>query len=355
MDVFKLAFETTVAGLLAFVWLGVATYLLFPDFVRGWPGWINSPDVKGFQTAVGVAVLVTAYCLGSAILPISNQFVNDEHGPLNENAIRCQVFTNQEQRLEAVEDTAFPRDKNFSLTKLQPDHCSYWAPIFTKDGVGLVERIRRFGRLWIGLPTKADEVRTGKEDKDLKTICETVKSTECDEFKARKLLTIFQQQETRVLGQGTDKTELLRQLHERIVVLRGAVFSGFALLLICVFAFFARVNGLLSHWMRPFFGALLAILFAVFATVNGYHDVVSGNVFDLPILEGLLMVITIFGVFLVFRPAKTKLFRRKRYMLLGLFFTGLAYGGWIWSEIIYDQIVVNSNAVLESTPETRKQ
>src|SRR3981189_1305617 len=33
MDVFKLAFETTVVGLLAFLWLGVATYLLFPDFL----------------------------------------------------------------------------------------------------------------------------------------------------------------------------------------------------------------------------------------------------------------------------------------------------------------------------------
>ena len=35
MDVFKLAFETIVAGLLAFVWLGVATYLLSPDFLTG--------------------------------------------------------------------------------------------------------------------------------------------------------------------------------------------------------------------------------------------------------------------------------------------------------------------------------
>jgi hypothetical protein len=32
MDVFKLAFETTVVGLLTLGWLGVATYLLFPDF-----------------------------------------------------------------------------------------------------------------------------------------------------------------------------------------------------------------------------------------------------------------------------------------------------------------------------------
>jgi hypothetical protein len=156
------------------------------------------------------------------------------------------------------------------------------------------------------------------------------------------------------LAQGPDKTELLRQLHERIVVLRGAVFSGFVLLLILIFAFFARVNGLLSDWRRPLRGILLAALFAIFAFVNGCHDVANRNIYDIPILEGLLLTITIFGLYLVFKPAKTQFFRKKRYMLLALFFTGLAYGGWMWSEILYDQIVINSYAVLQSTPETQK-
>ncbi len=33
MDIFKLAFETTVVGLLAFLWTGLAAYLLYPEFV----------------------------------------------------------------------------------------------------------------------------------------------------------------------------------------------------------------------------------------------------------------------------------------------------------------------------------
>ena len=168
-------------------------------------------------------------------------------------------------------------------------------------------------------------------------------------------MTIFQRQEATVLGLGSDKTELLRQLHERIVVLRCAVFIGFVLLLIFVFAYFSRANGLLPDWERPLFGALLALLFTAFSLINGYHDMISRSVFDIPILEGLLMVITIFGVFLVFRPAQPQLFRRKRYMLLALFLTGLAYGGWMWSEIVYDQIVINTYAVVQSSPETQKQ
>jgi hypothetical protein len=351
MDVFKLAFETTVAGLLAFLWLGVATYLLFPDFVRGLPEWIDSDAAKGYQAAIGVGALIIAYCLGSAILPISNQFVNDEHGPLNENAIRCQVFTKQEQWLESVQDTGLPKNKNFSLMKMKPRHCSYWAPIFTREEIGIVERARRFGRLWLGRPAILGEVRTGDDDKALEAICDKVQTTECDEFKARRILTIFQQQEAKVLGQSSDKTESLRQLHERIVVLRAAVFSGFALLLICLFAYFARLNGPTSHWIRPFCGALIAGSFTAFALVNGYHDLVSRNIFDIPVLEGLVMVITIFGIVLVVRPAKTHLFRTKRYALIALFFTGLAYGGWMWSEIIYDQQVISSFAVLQSSPE----
>ena len=164
MDVFKLAFETTVAGLLTLAWLGVATFLLFPDFVKDRPKWFSSPNVKPFQSAIGVGVLVMAYCLGSAILPISNQFVNDEHGPLNENAIRCQVFTKQQQWLESVHSTAFPKDENYSLAKLRPRHCSYWAPVFTDEDINIAKRIARFGRLWIGLPATADDIKTRLED-----------------------------------------------------------------------------------------------------------------------------------------------------------------------------------------------
>ena len=32
MDVFKLAFETTIVGLLAFLWLGMAVDLVYPAF-----------------------------------------------------------------------------------------------------------------------------------------------------------------------------------------------------------------------------------------------------------------------------------------------------------------------------------
>lgn len=357
MDVFKLAFETTVVGLLTMGWLCIATHLLFPDFQLDFVLQKLPDFAQKNLTAVGVCALILAYCLGSATLPISNQLVNDEHWPLNESAIRCQVFTKQELNLRSIRETtlsALPIDKAFSFSELTPRHCSYWAPIFTEEKIGIQTRVRRFLRRWVGLPTSAGEDVTERDPKELEEVCRTSESTKCDEFKARRILTIFQQQEAAVLSQPSDRTESLRQLHERIVVLRGTIFSLFVLLLICLFAYFARVNGGASHWMRPACGAILAVAFTVFAAFNGYQDLADRDIFDIPVLECLLVVITIFGVVLAVGKAKSERFQSKRYVLITLFFTGLTYGGWMWSEIIYDQQVISSFVVLQHNPPTSK-
>jgi len=355
MDVFKLAFETTVVGLLTIGWLGVATHLLFPDFRLEFVV-EKLPDlVQKNLTAAGVGALILAYCLGSAVLPIANQLVNDEHWPLNESAIRCQVFTKQEINLESIQETALPKDSPFSFSELRPRHCSYWAPVFTEEKIGVQRRVRRFFRRWIGLPTSPDEDVTQNDPKKLEEACRTSESTKCDEFKARRILTLFQQQETAVLSQPTDRTEGLRLLHERIVVLRGTIFSLFVLLLICLFAYFARVDGGESHWMRSACGALLAVASTVFAAFNGFQDLEDRDIFDIPVLECVLVVITIFGIALAVRKTKNQRFQSKRYVLITLFFTGLTYGGWMWSEIIYDQQVISSSLALRHNPPTSKE
>jgi hypothetical protein len=351
MDIFKLAFETTVVGLLAFLWIGLATYLLFPAFVTA----LFKEKIPAYsnQTLLGVAALTFAYCLGSAILPVANQLVNDEHWPLTESAIRCQVFTGQEQLLENIHYSALPKDKGLSLQNLQTIHCSYWAPVFAPTETAGLEhklipiamRIPLFLRLWVGV-----EDDTGKDNKTISEKCEKEQTPtrECDEFKQKRILALFQLEESAVLNQSSDKTERLRQLHERIVVLRGAVFSGFVLFFVCLCAYFARGSGDNAHWMRTGWGILLALVFTVFALHNGYRDLENANIFDIPVLESLLAAITIFGVFLVCRGLQTRQFQKKRYLLVALFFAGLAYGGWMWSEIIYDQEVLSSFAVQQS-------
>jgi hypothetical protein len=122
MDVFKLAFETIVVGLLAFVWLGVATYLLSPDFLTDLLSRRLPVFAKDNSTLLSVALLTLAYCLGSAILPIANQLVNDEHWPLSESAVRCQVFMQHQGLLQRIAYSALP--KNLPPSDFAPVHCS---------------------------------------------------------------------------------------------------------------------------------------------------------------------------------------------------------------------------------------
>jgi len=326
MDVFKLAFETIVVGLLAFVWLGVATYLFSPEFLSDLLSRRIPAFAKDNQTLLSVVVLTVAYCLGSAILPISSQLLNDEHWPLPENAIRCQVFTQQQIQLQTIDFTVLP--KHLSPNDVKPLHCSYWAPMFD-DGIkhGLLIFIHR----WAPSPfSKADG------------------SASDDEAKEQRILSLFQFQESKLLNQGTDHGEQLKLLHERIVVLRGAVFSGFVLSLLCLFAYFAPVFGHPAHWIKTVCGGLLAICFAVFALLNGLQDLFNRQIFDIPVLEGLVFSVFSFGAIVVARGVKTPIFLKKRYLFAVIFFALLAYGGWMSSEIIYDQEVISSFAVPQS-------
>lgn len=183
-----------------------------------------------------MGVLTLAYCLGSAILPIADQFVNDEHWPLNEDAIRCMVFIGQDQ--PSAED--------------RPAHCSYWAPVFYAD-----EKEEAHTGVWRFLKLSFHKAYPGVRWFLKLSFPSPWHGGDRDDKRA-KILTLFQQQEAAVLNLSRD-TESLKQLHERIVVLRGSVFSLFILCMMSIFAVFARVNGESCHRIKVAFGCLLAL------------------------------------------------------------------------------------------------
>jgi len=341
MDVFKLAFETIIVGLLTFLWLGATIHLLYPGFLPS----VFPALQKQNPTLVGVGVLSLAYCLGSAVLPISNQLVNDEHWPLNQDGIRCQVFLKQDEQFVKLFPTGVP-EHYVPLGDLTVCRCSYWGylvestknkgKITSEDRIRISwDKITTFAKLWIGgvkLTRSEAEIRQDEEN----------------ERKKKQILSLFQLQESKILGRGTDKTERLRLLNERIVVLRGAVFSSFALLLTSFFGYVARAVGQPINWIRTVPGAILAAGFAAFAVLNGYQDVTNLDIFDIPVLEGLLFLIAACGGFLVFKGVEPIPFLKKRLLIEIGFFFFLSYGGWIWSEVLYDQQVISSFAVLDA-------
>jgi hypothetical protein len=301
MDVFKLAFETTIVGLLAFLWLGLATDLLFPNFFMRVFGTV--PDK--YQTLLGVGALSLAYCLGSAILPISSQLVNDEHWPLSEDAIRCLVVVEHQRQLPEAP------------LSINACHRSLWDRFFF--------------------------FTTGRKDPSN------------DESERSKILMRFQLEDSNILGRESESDQL-RQLHQRIVVLRGAVFSGVVLFLVYLFGCLAREYGHPFQWKSAgtLCGLALAVLLTGFSLYNGYRDLQAPSIFDIPVLETMLGVVTIFGGVLVVRGVKTRSFLRLRYLLLVVFFAALTYGGWMASEISYDQQIINSFTFLETGAGTAK-
>jgi len=68
----------------------------------------------------------------------------------------------------------------------------------------------------------------------------------------------------------------------------------------------------------------------------------------------VLIVVAIFGFVLSVRKAKNKRLRSMRYVIVAVLLTGLAYGGWISSETIYDRQVISSFVVLHGSSQAPK-
>jgi len=329
MDAFKLAFETAIVGSLAFLWVGIAIDLLSPNFLTR----LRSVVAGVNQSLIGAALFAAAYCIGSAVLPISAQLVNDEHWPLPGDSVRCLVVVEEERRLSLV-DATLP-NQSVRKTNSRDCDCSYWTLLRARNKATDNKTFLR------STPSPTLAVNNGMTRENRSP------STHTEE---QKLLTLtqFELQETRALGQGVNKEELFRQLRERIIVLRGAVFSGFVLFLICLFGCIAPKHGQTFKWLRMLPGILLASALTIFVLRNGYQDLMNPSIFDIPVLEAVLGAITIFGGFLAVNGVKRGPFVRIRFLVLIALCAAISYGGWIWSEVLYDQQVINFSAVLET-------
>jgi hypothetical protein len=239
--------------------------------------------------------------------------VNDEHWPVPEDAIRCLVLENQNQRLDGIGQTALlkpyePGD-DFDVC-----HRAFFERFREKDPE-TKQRIVTRRTIWAG-------VRKTFERRDKERKLQDAKRERENGRKLDNILTKFQLIETKILNQETEKTDRLKLLHERIVVLRGAVFSGISLFLICLFGTIAPRNGNSFPWKRRLWGTLLAIALTLFSIVNGLEDLRHFQISDIPVLESLLGVITLFGGFLVYYGVKERPYLGKRIVMVAGFFCG---------------------------------
>jgi hypothetical protein len=288
MDALKLAFDTIIVGALALPWLLIAIDL----FIASQEGqmtvlWslIKHGEDKIPPAVMGVLLFTMAYFLGAAISRVSGDFFNDD-----------------DLRVQITEDNIR------SAVYCSPNERQFIGPILSyTDESGHQSQVtgEEFGKLCDG-HAAAEPARQ-----------------------------IFRVQESALLLEGGDKTETLNQLRAQIAVLRGAAFDGLLVFVLCGFGLCGkqRAKLRLAWWIIPiaFVGGGWRVLI---------HHVMHNGLNDPPFMEFTFIILGLAGGYAFWKGAPPRAYGSG--LLLSLLLSGIAYFGWWWTEVLYDEQVLHS-------------
>jgi hypothetical protein len=293
MEALKLAFDTMIVGVLALPWLmivfrvfsrdsGAASIETIIPFFSHVPKEIKGPFISIMAIAMG-------YLLGAAISRVSFDFFDDElwlkmptvHG------IRDNVYCDEHDVVARPTDPACPvaKEKEVDSYLLR-----FSCPIANKE----VEEI-------------------------------------------------FNLQESKLLLQGVNKIDRLEQLHQQVIVLRGAALNGILLSVLCAFGLCADWRKRLEHsrwrWLT-FLPMLVAFLVGVYFFWKHIECNLGHNLSEPPMVESASILLGLVGPLVVSRPEQPRFYFNG--CLVGLTVYLIAFGGWWWTEVMYDQLVLHS-------------
>jgi hypothetical protein len=305
MDSLKFAFDTLIVGTLALPWLAIlvrmfAPGIFFDEAQKNFP-FITALPEHTKDLVASALIISMGYLLGSAVSRVSSDFFDDEfwwHLP-TESAIRENVYADEYCGLESV----------FAAAKLPTELSHRPAP------TALCSE-KRPG--FIGEPGVIQEY--------------------------------FRRQEAQLLLAGGDKNARLKEFHDQIVVLRGAAMNGFLLFIFCIFGYCAEGRrGLTWRNIRkplsylPAWGLVLYGCLSVGVHLGKYGRLSYSNP---PLAELVLVVTGTVGLLVTSHEGHSRFYRNA--WLLALVVSVIAYGGWWWTEVIYDQQVIHSFHTLPS-------
>jgi len=305
MDTFKIAFDTVVIGALALPWVLLLLDLFLRSEKKGHaPGqtFLNlSPTLKFIKdnelsTVAAVLLFAMAYVMGAGISRLSGDFLNDDDWGLEvfsarvptKDKIHYQVYCNPNQKWIVdpcpcvKSDPHKPCPFGGSLT-----------PVKDGDEEELHIRAKRF----------------------------------------------FELQEGALLNQGDKTPGRMSHIYQQLVVLRGAVLDGVVLTVLLLLCFFAKQK----MWGR---GAVtnFCVLFLGWAAVALRHHLCELGrrqyLIEPPMLEcSFIVIVVLAGIPLIWKGAPNHAYGIG--FLVSFAMTLLAYAGWWWTEIVYDELVLN--------------
>ena len=274
------------------------------------------------KNAVSICVVIAfGYLLGSAVSRFSRDFFNDElWRPLpTEDMIRDNVYFDE-----------FCSEHTFVY--------KYWSePIHLERPPGFCDEKRAAQKL----PEASPRQLTRFSD---------LGSEQLDYFD-QEVQEAFLLEESELLLQGLDKVDRLKQYYDQITVLRGAAFNGFILFLLSIFGICGVFRARLSkHNVAKQIALLPASTVAVFVLYKlwtHWQGAIQHRYSDPPLAELVIFLVTGVGFFLTLKAdAAVPYFR---ICILAAIVTSVSFGGWWWTEVMYDLQVIHS------LPELRNQ
>jgi hypothetical protein len=301
MDNLKIALETVFVGALALPWIFLLIQFFFPHVIE----WFRNFPVVGSDqirlTVVGVLFAAMVYCLGAAVARLGQDFFNDDDlpGSVTSDKIRASVYCDPVN--SGMVTLAVPfRDDSGQYAPVTP---TWFRRLCDNDRASAMYRTRQ----------------------------------------------IFNLQESAILLTGTNKTSRLGLLHQQLMILRGATFDG---VLTCVLFL---IGWVMQHqnWGKGRYGLPIVIFLLVVHMLGSHfnihpflhsHSVWQSAHFepgDPPFMEFTFLLLGVCALCVVGKVNQAP-WKYGAGLRTALLLTGLAYAGWYWTEIMYDQLVLYS-------------
>ena len=314
MEALKFAFNTLIIGALALPWMALLMRMYFPpatDRKSGHGALVSALPDHARDPVLSIVILALGYFLGVAITRTSDDFFGDEDlwSLPTEPSIREDVYYHEYCDANGVVAArTLPKPLDTSEVFFCPPQ----------------------------------GVKPASSQKALK-------GADWHKTWGDAIMQFFRLQESKLLLQGDEKITRLRELHDQIVILRGATLNGMVLSTLCFFGFCASFqNGSRTWWSYALthVGAIALVLYGVYAfwvhfqALNGDSD----SFRDPPLAEGVMVLVGIAGLL-----GKAQVDSRWKYAHgCGLSFalTIVAYGSWWWTEVMYNQGIIHAYPTL---------
>jgi hypothetical protein len=380
-----IAFDTVIVGALALPWVLLLVHLFLFKDENGLLEWFKKQDFgKNQQMAAvtGVLLFGLAYTLGSAMSRIAQDFFNDDdlrvpkllRMAMTEDRIIASVYCNADRRSLSAAGNPTLAGKIDAFQCLKSNCCK---PDTTGEGSHSPDvetapkETKSVSQLQKPDCCSNDHNVASKATKTTNSaapapqpecLCQRILSGkgrylyDADRQKEKQLIAtardIFGLQENALLLRGEDATLRLRQLHDQIMVLRGATFNGLLAFSFCLFAWGAKERREKPRSLWRWLLALVPAIFLFLAAEAFYHHAQERSIGDPPYMEFSMFMVGAVGAVLLWWPRSRLLASgspgsgpRWRWAALSLVFAVLFVAGvlgWWSTEVLYGQQVIYS-------------